>query len=117
MPCDDLFVAAHRGGEFRAQGSVAGLAKFELQAHTLRDLARVGLRMRIGRLRQVNQLAVIAEIRREQLRMPVESEALNHQAVEMSQQKIRQVKGSRFGLGQRGEHGAGGKKSKEGAAR
>src|SRR6267142_6073968 len=40
--------------------------------------------------------------------MPIEPQAANHQAVEMAQQKVGEVEGSRLGLGKRGERKGGG---------
>src|SRR5450432_493591 len=109
-PCHDLFSAArkilarHRSAQRRSQCPVTGLTKFKLQTHPHRNAARLILGIILRRLRQISKLAVIAEIERKQLRMPIQPQTANDQALEMLQEKIRQIKRARLALGEHREH-------------
>ena len=47
-------------------------------------------------LRQVDQAPVVAEVLRDQFRMAIETEAADHQPVEVAQQEIGDVEGAGF---------------------
>jgi len=83
------------------------LTIFEFEAHARRD--GLGLVDRIGfrGLSQVDQFLVVAEVAREELRVAVDPETLDHQALEMAQQKVRQIERPELRLGERREHRSG----------
>src|SRR5882672_5459950 len=109
MPRHDLFVAQriallHGRRQFRTQGSIARADILEIPPHALRNRPGLVLAVRIRRLRQIDELAIIAEVARNQFRMPVEPQAANDQPLEMAQWKIREVEGPRLSRSERGEH-------------
>src|ERR1700722_10090342 len=100
-------VAPDGGFQRRLQESISGLTIFELETHARRD--GLGLVDRVGfrGLRQVDQFLVVAEVAREELRVAVDSQTLDHQALEMAQQKVRQIESPKLRLGERREHRSG----------
>src|SRR5271156_3540215 len=70
--------ALHRGLEGLPQRAVTGFAIFEFQPHALRDRTSLVHGAALRCLRQINELAIIAEVAREQLRVTIETEAANH---------------------------------------
>ena len=65
--------------------------------------ARLRLELRVFRLRQKNQAAVVAKIHVAQFRMPVEAERLDDKTLELARQKIGQEERVDIVLGARGE--------------
>src|ERR1039457_7246412 len=90
----------HRGPE----RTVTRLAKFEFQAHARSDASGALPGPLDRRLRKIDQLAVMAEIRRKQLRMTVQAKAPDAQPIEVAREEIRQVKRTDLGLRQLREH-------------
>ena len=68
------------------------------------------LQFRRLRLGQVNNPPVIAEVQRHEVRLTIQAQAADNQPLKMAHQKIRQVKTSRFFIGQLVKHLAAGKK-------
>src|SRR5262245_53322108 len=87
----------------RAEAAVTGLADDAFEAEAIRDRAGPGFGLRLRRLGEVDEAAVIAEIGLLQLRMPVDAERADDQAVEMTQQEVRQVERAGLRLRERGE--------------
>src|ERR1039457_6204156 len=93
-------MAPHRRRKTRAERAVTGLTKFELQTHARGDGASALERARIGHLGQIHELAIAAEVGREQLRMTIEAETANYEAIEVAQQKVGEIERAELGLGQ-----------------
>src|SRR5262249_41640486 len=76
--------------------AVAGEAVFVDEADARGRRLGATLQVGILRLREIDQPGIVAEIRVTQLWMPVETEALNHQAIEMAGQIIGEEKRARL---------------------
>src|ERR1700724_1265690 len=81
----------------------AGISRHEMTISEATEVPPRCVGRSRGRLRQVNECAVIAEIGREQFWVAIQSQPADHQALEMAQQEIREVERPRFGLGESGE--------------
>jgi hypothetical protein len=68
------------------------------ETHARRDRAALLDRGGGCRLAEIDQLAVVAEVAREQLRVLIETETADHQPVEVPQQKIGEIEGAQLRL-------------------
>src|SRR5215469_9836757 len=76
----------------------------ELEAEERGNAARLLDGARPLRLRQVHELPVVTEILILQLWMPIEPQRAHDQTLEMAQEEIREIEGSRLALRQLREH-------------
>src|SRR5690625_407159 len=90
-------------GEEVPQLSQAGVAVDVVELQEGGSGARLLLQGRVLDLRQVDEGRVVAEVVRQQLRMAIERQALDDQALEMAGQVVGQVEASGVALGQLGE--------------
>src|SRR3954465_3168785 len=84
----------------RAELTEADESPLERDAEPARR--RFGARRQFGivRLREVDEAAVVAEVEREQLRVPVEAEASDYEPVEVPNEEVRQVEGPGLVVGE-----------------
>ena len=69
---------------------------FVFQAEIVRLFLRHGGQLLVRDLREVNHLAVIAEIHVAQLRVAIEPQRLFYETVEMPHQEVGEIKRTRF---------------------
>ena len=87
-------------GDAGVQCAVAGMHVGECKAEPGRGRSGPGEQLRIPRLRQVDQAAVVAEEGVEQLRMAVELQTVHDEPIEETHQEIGEVERARLVIGQ-----------------
>src|SRR5882762_8100376 len=81
---------------------------FVRQSEPLRGRPCGGAERGIGGLHQVDKASVIAKILGQQLRMAVQSQSLDDEPVEVTDEEVSQVEGSGLGLAELGKGRGGG---------